>query len=116
MGSPAVSDGAVAVTVNAVDADGDSLTYAVSTPAKGSVTMTAPGTFTYTPTYAARHAAAATNATTADRQDSFTITVTDGHGGQVSTPVTVSLVSVNAAPVVGSIGVGACSGGGGVQP
>ncbi|HET6734610.1 Ig-like domain-containing protein, partial [Mycobacterium sp.] len=83
------------------DTDGDSLTYAVSTPAgKGSITMTGPGQFTYTPTYAARHAAAATTATTADKQDTFTITINDGHGGQTTTTVTVSITPANSAPNV----------------
>ena len=88
--------------------DGDSLAYAASTPAKGSVTMTAPGQFTYTPTYAARHAAVASNATAADRQDTFTVTVSDGHGGQVTVPVTVSVIASPA--VLGTIPVGAAPG------
>ena len=104
VGTPSTTDGAVAVAVNATDPDGDSLSYAASIPGKGSVTMTSPGQFTYTPTYAARHNAAATNATTADKQDTFTITVSDGYGGQTTTTVTVSLASTPA-PVVGPVGL-----------
>ncbi|HET6733338.1 Ig-like domain-containing protein, partial [Mycobacterium sp.] len=105
VGTPAVSDGVVLVVVNATDPDGNSLSYQASTPAKGSVTMTAPGQFTYTPTYAARHAATATNATVADRQDTFTVTISDGLGGQTTTTVTVSLAS-SPTPTVGTVGVG----------
>ena len=99
IGTPAAADGSVNVAVNATDPDTDTLSYAVSTPpGKGSITMTGPGQFTYTPTYAARHAAAATTATTADKQDTFTVTVTDGHGGQTTTAVTVTIGSTNTAP------------------
>ncbi|PRC53694.1 adhesin, partial [Mycobacterium sp. ITM-2017-0098] len=41
----------------------------------------------YTPTDEARHAAAKTGATEADKTDSFVVTIDDGNGGV--TPVTV---------------------------
>lgn len=98
------SDGIVTGTVSAVDPNGDPLTYALgtATPVRGTVVVTSAGGFTYTPTAAARHAAAATNAGAALRSDSFSVTVSDGKGGVLTIPVTVSISSANAAPVGGS--------------
>jgi large repetitive protein len=79
------------------DADGDKLTYVSSTPAKGTVTFSG-SIYTYTPTAAARHAAAKVGATTADKTDTFTITADDGHGGTALVTVTVSIPGANAAP------------------
>jgi VCBS repeat-containing protein len=45
--------------------------------------------FTYTPTAAARQAAAAQGATSADQSDTFTVVVSDGFGGSVSVPISV---------------------------
>ncbi len=98
------SDGVVTGTVTATDPNGDTLTYALSadTPVRGTVVVTSDGSFTYTPTAAARHAAAATNAGAALRSDSFSVTVADGKGGVLTVPVTVSISPNNAAPVGGS--------------
>ena len=43
--------------------------------------VNANGTFTYTPTAAARHAASAVNAPSTVTTDSFTVTVSDGRRG-----------------------------------
>lgn len=86
-------------TVAARDADRDALTYSASATAKGgTVTMDDDGTFTYTPTAAARHAAANANATSADKQDTFTVLVDDGHGGFTTVAVTVKVKPGNAKP------------------
>jgi VCBS repeat-containing protein len=52
--------------------------------AKGSAVVNADGTFTYTPTAAARHAAAADNATTAQKTHSFAIVGTDANGRSIT--------------------------------
>ncbi|OKH67437.1 hypothetical protein EB72_03530 [Mycobacterium sp. SWH-M1] len=98
------SDGIVTGTVSATDPNGDPLTYALgaATPVRGTVVVTSDGSFTYTPTSAARHAAAATNAGAALRSDSFSVTVADGKGGTLTVPVTVSIRPTNVAPVGGS--------------
>ncbi len=78
--------GAIGVSLNAVDVDGNPLTYTVTgAPASGSLIATAPGQYTYTPTSAARLAAGLTSG--AD-SDTFTVSVSDG---QLSTPVTVAV-------------------------
>jgi VCBS repeat-containing protein len=70
------------------------------------VTVNTNGTFTYTPTTTARHAASATDATTADKQDTFTVTVSDGRGGQATVVVTVQILPANVAPTVPTQTVG----------
>ncbi|PLC06922.1 hypothetical protein CY658_07980 [Variovorax sp. RO1] len=70
------------------DVDGDALTYVKgSNPAHGTVTVNADGTYTYTP-------GANFNGT-----DSFTVTVSDGHGGTTTSTVNVTINPVNDAPV-----------------
>jgi hypothetical protein len=54
--------GGVLGAVIAADADSDTLSYTVSTPGKGAVTVNPDGTFTYTPSAQARHDAAADGA------------------------------------------------------
>ncbi|MEH3139424.1 MAG: Ig-like domain-containing protein [Mycobacterium kyogaense] len=107
VGNPG-SDGVVTGTVSATDPNGDPLTYALggTTPVRGTVVVTSDGSFTYTPTAAARHAAAATNAGAALRSDSFSVTVADGKGGLLTVPVTVTISPTNAAPVGGSATTG----------
>jgi VCBS repeat-containing protein len=90
---PNTSTGTVTGKVTAVDPDKDKLTYAGMTTDKGTVTVTSTGSFTYTPTVAARHAAAA-----GDNTDTFSITVDDGFGGVISVPVTVNVIPKNSAP------------------
>ena len=85
--SPA--DGVVTIDLNGSDPDGDAITYAVVTgPARGTLAVLAPGQFRYTPTDAARSAAAATSGLDSD---SFTVTVTDGLGGTTTQQVSVSI-------------------------
>jgi VCBS repeat-containing protein len=103
VGNPNASTGAITGAVKATDADGDSLTYLGSiTTSKGSAVVDSGGTFTYTPTATARHAAAKIGASTSDRTDGFTVTVSDGKGGTATIPVTVTISPANAAPVAGT--------------
>ena len=91
--------GVVTGRVVASDVDGDRLRYSGSVVTdKGRVTVSSSGRFQFRPTSAARHAAAATDATDADTSDMFTVTVTDGRGGSASVPVTVTVVRLNATP------------------
>jgi VCBS repeat-containing protein len=55
------------------------------------------GSFTYTPTVAAREGAAAPTATASEKADHFTVTASDAYGGSVAIPVTVT-VDPNHAP------------------
>ncbi|MGJ0118156.1 VCBS domain-containing protein [Williamsia sp. MIQD14] len=112
VGAPNTVTGAVSGTVRSSDADGDTLIFGGSgATTSGSVEIApATGAFVYTPTDAARHAAASA---TGAQTDTFAVTVTDGHGGSISVPVTVTISPVNAAPtggtvpkVVASVGVG----------
>ncbi|MFN3671067.1 MAG: Ig-like domain-containing protein [Bosea sp. (in: a-proteobacteria)] len=84
-------DVAVTGTVVARDADGDSLAFAVKAnggPAHGRVSLdAATGAFTYTPSADAHGG------------DSFTVVVSDGHGGTVESVVSVAVKPVNDAPV-----------------
>jgi YVTN family beta-propeller protein/VCBS repeat-containing protein len=100
---PDQSTGAVSVSLNAVDAEGNPLTYAVTgQPASGSLRVDGAGVYTYTPTAVARLAAGSTSA---PDFDGFTITVSDGQGGV--TPVAVSvpvLPSVLANKTAGTTG------------
>ncbi|MGV1004873.1 MAG: Ig-like domain-containing protein [Candidatus Nanopelagicales bacterium] len=115
LGSPDPTTGVVLGQIDATDAENDPLTYsATSAPTKGSVTFTADGGFTYTPTPDARHAAARDWVTEADLSDSFTVTISDGKGGDISGPITVAIGPKNAAPVAGAPTVGSPVGSAGV--
>ncbi|MDP9896264.1 VCBS repeat-containing protein [Variovorax boronicumulans] len=82
-------DTPVSGSVIGSDVDGDTLTYVKgSDPAHGTVTVNADGTYTYTP-------GANFNGT-----DSFTVTVSDGHGGTTTSTVNVTVNPVNDAPSV----------------
>jgi hypothetical protein len=69
--------------------------------AKGTLTRrSATGaSFTYRPTPAARHLAARDGATPAEQRDTFAVTVSDGHGGSVSVPISLRVSPQNTAPV-----------------
>lgn len=96
-GVPNTSNGAVKGSVNAVDPDGDKLTYSGSaTTAKGKLTITSTGAFTYTPTAAARHAAA--TGAQGDSTDVVSVLVKDKFGAVSSVPVTITILPKNAAP------------------
>lgn len=98
-GTPSTSTGATTGTVGVTDPDGDPLSYVVSgAPGKGKVVVNANGTFTYTPTAAARHAASTLNAPSSLTTDSFTVTVYDGRRGVVTTTITVAISPTNKAP------------------
>ena len=89
VGSPDPLTAAVTGQVTGTDPDGDTLTYTGPAPtAKGSVTVSPTGAFTYTPTAAARTDAAVTG----DAQYTFTVTIDDGHGGSVAVPVLVAIL------------------------
>jgi VCBS repeat-containing protein len=98
VGTPNTSTGVVTGKVTASDGDFDTRTFTVGTSAKGSVVVTSTGSFTYTPTAAARHAAAKLGAPAADKADTFTVTIDDGHGGVVPVTVTVTISPTNSAP------------------
>jgi hypothetical protein len=98
--TPNPISGEVTGVLTSVDSNDDPLTYRVSVwPTKGSVTwtfVTVNGVvdttrmfFTYTPTAAARQAAAAQGATSADQSDTFTVVVSDGFGGSVTVSIGV---------------------------
>jgi VCBS repeat-containing protein len=95
-----IRSGAISGRLAATDADGDTAVFAIGTaPARGTVVVdAATGTFTYTPSADARHAAAANSATAADQADTFTIAVSDGYGGTVVVPVSVTVTPANSAP------------------
>lgn len=93
------ADGAVKGTIVGTDADNDELSFAgPSATTKGAVSVRPDGTFTYTPTQAARLAAGAKNAPSAVKTDSFTVTMTDGHGGTVTVPVSVKIAPITVKP------------------
>lgn len=77
--------GVVTGNVGVTDPDGDSLSYAVTTPpVRGSVAVASDGSFTYTPNgRAVRHRTAADEA-----PDTFIVTVSDGYGGSIAVPIT----------------------------
>ncbi|MGH3581283.1 MAG: Ig-like domain-containing protein, partial [Mycobacterium sp.] len=103
-------DGSGVVSGNIVASDGDSddLTFKAA-PKKGTVTFAEDGSFTYTPTAVARHAAAVPGAASSATTETFTVTVTDGHGGTVTKSVKVAIAPANVDPVIGEVTAGAPS-------
>ncbi|OJZ61633.1 hypothetical protein BRW64_27470 [Mycolicibacterium diernhoferi] len=98
------ADGVVSGNLGALDADGDALSFKASAK-KGVVDVAADGTFTFTPTAAARHAASAVGAKASVTSETFTVTVTDGFGGSVTKSVTVSIKPANVVPVISDVTV-----------
>jgi hypothetical protein len=93
--------GAYSGSLNVPAGDNGLLTYSVGTgpSSKGSVFVTSTGGFIYTPTDAARHAAAKLTATDADKTDSFTIKGTDANGRSITVAtVQVTISATNADP------------------
>ena len=87
VGAPDQATGAVLVSLNATDAEGNPLTYSVTGQSTGgSVAVLSGGQFRYTPTVASRLAAATTSA---PDFDSFTVSVSDGQGGVTPVNITV---------------------------
>ena len=104
VGTPNATTGIVTGKVTATDTDNDTIVYVgPTTTAKGSLTVDrATGDFTYTPAAAARFYAAAADATTGDKFDTFTITAYDNHGGYVTNDITVTIspsTAANRAPI-----------------
>lgn len=113
----AVASGTGAVTgkATAFDPNWDTVTYISGTTqtARGEVTVNRSGTFTYTPTAAARHLAAAESASAADRTDTFRVAVADEYGAVTEIPVTVTISPANSTPT-GSADINAPDGTNGV--
>jgi VCBS repeat-containing protein len=87
-------DGTLNGTLTATDEENNSLTFALDSGAKkGTVTLNADGTFTYTPNAALQSLTADQTAT-----DTFTFTVTDGLA-TVTETVTVTIQGANDGPV-----------------
>ena len=101
---PGCGDGVVVGGVLGSDGDGDSLSYSGSA-ATSRVRWWWPLMVGSPPPTGWRASAAADAASAADRVDSFSVTVVDGHGGSVSVPVSVVVGAANAAPT-GSASVG----------
>lgn len=94
-----LTSGLVTGRVSGQDVNGDTVTYSGSTTtAKGSVTVSATGEFSYTPTSDALTAATNPGATAADKQDTFTVTVDDGYGGTTAVAVVVPIGQPAPAP------------------
>src|SRR5206468_9134103 len=87
-----LDSGVVTGKVSAVDVNNDPLSYTSTTPTKGTLVFGANGTFTYTPTPAARQAAAVPGADPATKVDAVTVTVEDGYGG--TTTVALNLPGI----------------------
>ncbi|WP_240163229.1 Ig-like domain-containing protein, partial [Mycolicibacterium sphagni] len=106
--SPDPLTGTVTGTATATDPNNDTLTYTGPTTSTGggTVTVSPTGAFTYTPTTDAQHNAATIGAGSALTQDSFTVTITDAHGGQTTQTITVAINPTNTAPVAGTALVG----------
>ncbi|MEO3757117.1 Ig-like domain-containing protein [Mycobacterium sp. B14F4] len=103
LSTPNQATGVITGSVTATDPDGDSLTYTVPTqPSLGVVSVNADGTFTFTPTVAARLAAAQTVG--ADT-DSFTVAVGDGTA-ITTTTVTVAVLPANIGSSIASATTG----------
>ena len=103
---PNLDTGVVTGALGTADSDGDVLSYK-ATPTKGTITFGTGGSFTYTPTAPARHAAAVPGASSTVKTDSFTVTVSDGHGGTATKSLSVPVVPANAGPVITSASAGA---------
>ena len=88
----------------ATDPAGD-LTFTATSPTHGAVTVDGAGTYTYIPTAAARHDAAADGAPASTTTDSFMGTVHDGPATNDVT-VTVPINPTNDLPVAGTPTVG----------
>ena len=99
VGSPNAGTGAVTGTVTATDPNRDRITFRATTSSKGRVAVTAAGVFTYTPTSAARHAAAKIGAPAAARTDTVTVTVTDARRATTTASVAVPILPKNSVPV-----------------
>ncbi|WP_319437134.1 Ig-like domain-containing protein [Mycobacterium sp. RTGN5] len=99
VGTPSLTTGVVTGSVHATDADSDTVTYTVSTQPSRVKKLdfdSTTGTFSYTPTDAARQSAAEGGPTS----DVFTVTITDGHGGVSTADVSVTVAVAPVQPPV----------------
>jgi YVTN family beta-propeller protein/VCBS repeat-containing protein len=104
-GTPDVNSGAVSGALNFLDTDGDALSYSVTQPSTGTVSTTAAGGYTFTPSQAARDAAAAGGPTST----SFTVAASDGQSTALVVATNVPILptpQVNRPPTAGTPGVG----------
>lgn len=95
VGSPGLFSATVRGRLRASDPERNTLTFTGSTTELGTVAVSRSGSFTYTPTKEAQHAAATPDGR---RTDSVGITVDDGLGGVVTTLITVPIKPANARP------------------
>ena len=99
VGAPVVNEpnaqsGVVTGSISASDADGDTLTYTVTTgPKYGTLTVGANGSFTYTPSVNAR--VLADNSPGGQLADQFVVTVSDGRAS-VTSGVAVAVLPTDA--------------------
>ncbi|WP_315123752.1 Ig-like domain-containing protein, partial [Comamonas antarctica] len=82
-------DTSVSGLVPAIDPDGDTLEYSLTTPPSHGTVVLTPGTNAYTYTPDANYHGA----------DTFEVTVDDGRGGKVTATITVQVTPVNDVPV-----------------
>ena len=101
--APTKATGAVKARVSVVASPGTKVTYSVGKPAKGTVSISSTGVFTYTPTAAARHSAAKDGAGAADRRDVVPVIVTDSAGHRAAKAVRVPILGANTAPVASTV-------------
>ncbi|MGU3499491.1 beta-propeller fold lactonase family protein [Mycobacterium sp. C31M] len=89
VGTPNAQNGAVTGDLNITDPDGDTLTYTVTkAPTGGTLLINARGGYTFTPTQAARDAAAQTPGIDTV---TFTVAANDGRVGAATVTVTVTV-------------------------
>lgn len=109
-GTPNTSSGVVTGAVTGKDPANKSVSYALTAkPAKGIAEVVANGSFTYTPTAAARHLAAKVGGPASNKSDTFTVTVTGSQGGTARVTVTVSVAGKNTKPTGAKATVGSPS-------
>jgi YVTN family beta-propeller protein len=116
----AVPDRRTGVVTGTCGHTGAGYIYTASAPAKGAVVVdSATGSWAYRPAAASRHEAVADTASMTDRQDNFTITVSNDRRDKVAVPVSVSLVSMKNVPsyaVTAEIALGVVPAGLAVSP
>ena len=99
VGTANTDTGAVSGALNFTDADGDTLSYSLTQPSTGTVSITSAGVYTFTPAQAARAAAAAGGPTST----TFTVNATDGQATAAKS-LTVPIAPAVLAPGVTVIG------------
>ena len=103
VGSPnSAGKGAVTGALNFTDPDGDTLSYSVTQPSSGTVSIASNGTYTFTPSLAARQAAATGGPTST----TFIVKATDGEA-VASVNVTVPIAVPTPATGINIIGANA---------